>query len=78
MLACLRRQRAAFPADGEARRALRRGIRRLRRRMGWHHIDHGRRLAACVNYLRAFLEIGDPEMLLRAGVALVPKAIRKS
>jgi hypothetical protein len=46
--------------------------------MGWHHIDHGRPLDACANYLRAFLEIGDPEMLLRAGVALVPRAIRKS
>jgi glycosyltransferase involved in cell wall biosynthesis len=78
MLAFLRRQRARLRGDAEARAALRRGLQRLRRRMGWHHLHHRRRRAACANYLRGFVELGDVGMLLRAGAALVPGMTRRA
>jgi glycosyltransferase involved in cell wall biosynthesis len=77
MLAFLLRQRERLRGDAEARAALRRGLRRLRRRMGWQHMLHQRRLAACVNYLRGFVEVGDVGMLVRAGAALVPGVSRR-
>lgn len=71
MLAFLRRQRTTLLHDREARAALRRGVRRLHLRMGWHHLDQGHRLAACGTFLAGFVEIGDVGLLLRAVASLL-------
>jgi GT2 family glycosyltransferase len=71
MLELLRRESARTRGDREARAALARGMRRLRLRIGWHHLDHGRRLAACANFAAGFVELGDAGLLLRALASLV-------
>ena len=71
MLRLLRQERTRAGHDREAAAAVRRGIRRLRLRLGWRHLDHRRRIAAAVNFLAGFVEIGDVGLLLRAMAALV-------
>ena len=71
MLRLLRHERARARNDRDAAAAVRRGIRRLRLRIGWRHLDHDRRIAASANFLAGFVEIGDVGLLLRAIAALV-------
>jgi len=71
MLQLLREQRTRVRSDRAASAAVRRGMRRLRLRMGWHHLDHGRRIAAAANFLAGFVEMGDVGLLVRGIAAVV-------
>jgi hypothetical protein len=52
--------------DAETQAAIRRGVARLRTRLGWHYEAHGRPGAALRHYVRGFWETRDPTLLARA------------
>jgi hypothetical protein len=62
---------AATAADGELRRAARRGVTVRARHLGWHYVDTGRRLAAAAVHLRCFRATRNAEHLARAALSLI-------
>lgn len=72
MIGLLRAERARCGGDRAARAAMRAGIARLRRRLGWYELARGRRVAALGCYVHGFVETGAWEFPARAALLAVP------
>lgn len=76
MLDVLAREYRQGAGDAAVPAAAARGIARLTTRLAWHYEAVGRRRAAVGAYLRGFGMTGDPALLCRAGVVLLPARAR--
>ncbi len=74
MLRLLLRERRRLAGDAEAQAAIRRGLVRLRKHMGWHYLAAGRRRAALASYLRGYGETREAGLLVRAAATVLPRA----
>ncbi len=74
MLRLLLRERRRLAGDPEAQAAIRRGLVRLRKHMGWQHLAAGRRRAAFASYLRGYGETREAGFLVRAAATVLPRA----
>jgi len=63
--------------DAETQAAIRRGIARLRTRLGWHYAAAGRPGVALGYYVRGFCETRDPMLLARAAALPFPPPVRE-
>jgi hypothetical protein len=76
MLSLLRRELATL-RDADLKRAARRGISEVSRHLAVYHLKEGRRTAAFVVQIRAFLDSGDSELLFRAVGAYASEPVRR-
>jgi glycosyltransferase involved in cell wall biosynthesis len=70
------REKQAFRADREARRAANRGLAQFENDLGWAYLHSGRRVRSIAAYSRGFAETGDLMLLMKAAFAVMPLSLR--
>jgi glycosyltransferase involved in cell wall biosynthesis len=78
MIRLLLRERLTLTGDSVALAAVRRGLVRRTMHYAWHHVDHGRRLAAFRVFLRGFVLTRDLGLLARALAVWMPRSLQPS
>jgi glycosyltransferase involved in cell wall biosynthesis len=70
-------KRGELPADTAAVKAINRGVRHQRKMLGWHFVETGQWTLAARNYIRGFVEVRAPDLLLRAADVCLPARLRR-